>query len=288
MFYSEAVYRTLGDLSINVEFGDEHDLRLNFRVMALANALKVHPIKGIRDIVPINSSLGIYYDPFTISRQKLIACLKEMEQGLDELTEVTSRLFKVPLWYGDPWTRECAAEHGKPYWLESLAELNDVTVEQFIKIHSDSDWWVSAVGWMPACWQAMPLDPAAAMKGGKATSPRSWTPVRTVGTIGRLTTYYPLRAPGGYQPIANTPVDFYDPKMPYPIFEGRPVIPRVSDRHRYVPIDATTYREIRRAYEGGAYEYEVVEELYQVQEYVDRLNAFQKTLAEQESKGGQD
>jgi allophanate hydrolase subunit 1 len=286
MFYSEAVYRTLGDLSINVEFGDEHDLRLNFRVMAFENALRANPIKGIRDIVPINATLGIYYDPLVISREKLIASLKEMEQTLAELIKVPSRLFKVPLWYNDPWSQECAAAHGAPNSLEYLAELNNMTVEEIIRIHSGTVWWVSAVGWMPACWQSMPLEPAAALKGGKYPTPRKWTPKRTIGTIGRLTTYYPTRAPGGYQPIANTPVDFYDPEVPYPIFEGRPVIPRVSDRHRYVPIDEATYWEIRGAYESGTYEYEVVEELYQVQEYVNRITAFQKTLDEQESKGG--
>jgi len=286
MFYSEPLYLTLGDLSINVEFGDEHDLRLNFRVMALENELKVNPIKGIRDIVPINASLGIYYDPLVISRETLIASLKEIEQTLGELTEVPSRLFKVPLWYNDPWSQECAAEHGAPNSLEYLAELNNMTIEQVIQTHSSTDWWVSAVGWMPACWQSMPLDPAAALKGGKYPTPRKWTPTRTVGTIGRLTTYYPTKAPGGYQPIANTPVDFYDPSMPYPIFEGRPVIPRVSDRHRYVPIDEATYWEIRRTYENGTYEYEVVEEPYRIEEYVNRLTAFRKARAEQESEGG--
>ena len=47
MFYKEAVYRPLGDLYLTVEFGDELDLLLNFRVIALDAALKQNAIAGI-------------------------------------------------------------------------------------------------------------------------------------------------------------------------------------------------------------------------------------------------
>jgi len=271
MIYAEAQYKPLGDLYLTVEFGDELSLALNFRVIALDGALKARPLRGVTETIPTNRSLGIVYDPFTVSRQELVARLKELEPQVHTIEELPSRHVTIPIWYDDPWSLECATAHGVPNNVELLAEINAMTVAEVIRTHSGTDHWVSAVGFTPACYQAMPLDPSKALTAPKYQRPRRWTPERILCIAGQLTSFYPIASPGGYQLLGRTPIELYDPRQRNPAFADGPVLPRVGDRHTYVPIDETTYWDIRREVEAGVYEYQIREETYRLQDYLSRL-----------------
>ncbi len=264
MRYDHAVFKPLGDLYLGVEFGDELALRLNFRVIALNTALSANPISGVAETIPTNRSLGIVYDPFIISRGRLEARLREIEKQVGEVEEVPSRHVTIPIWYNDPWSDKCAKAHGAPNNLEFLAEINKMTVEEVVKTHSGTDWWVSAVGFTPACYQAMPLGSTKALTAPKYQRPRKWTPERILCIAGQLTSFYPVRSPGGYQLLGRTPIDLYDPLQRNPAFNDGPVLPRVGDRHTYVPIEESTYWEIRRQVEAGTYTYEIREEMFRI------------------------
>jgi len=264
MIYTRAVYRALGDLYLAVEFGDELRLALNFRVIALDTALKARGVPGVMETIPTNRSLGVVFDPFTISLERLVENLREIETQTGAISELPSRRVTIPVWYNDPWSRECAAAHGAPNNLDYLAELNRMTVEQVIRTHAGTDHWVSAVGFTPACYQAMPLDASKALTAPKYPRPRKWTPERVLCIAGQLTSFYPIASPGGYQLLGRTPVELYDPAQRNPAFREGPVLPRVGDRHTYVPIDEAAYWEIRRQVEAGTYQYEIRDEIFRV------------------------
>jgi len=271
MIYAEAQYKPLGDLYLTVEFGDELSLALNFRVIALDGALKARPLRGVSETIPTNRSLGIVYDPFTVSRQELVARLKDLERQVHTIEELPSRHVTIPIWYDDPWSRECATAHGVPNNVGLLAEINAMTVAEVIRTHAGTDHWVSAVGFTPACYQAMPLDPSKALTAPKYQRPRRWTPERILCIAGQLTSFYPIASPGGYQLLGRTPIELYDPQQRNPAFADGPVLPRVGDRHTYVPIDETTYWDIRREVEAGSYQYQIREETYRLRDYVSQL-----------------
>lgn len=277
MHYAEAIYRPLGDLYLTVEFGDELDLLLNFRVIALDSALKAEPIDGITETIPTNRSLGIVYDPFVISGQRLVARMREIERGMGEISELTSRHLTMPVWYDDPWSQECAAAHGFKNNLEYMAEINNTSVEGIIQAHAGTQWWVSAVGFQPACYQALPLDPAFKVTAPKYPRPRKSTPERILCQAGKLTSFYPVVSPGGYQLLGRTPLDLYDPRQRNPAFADGPVLPRVGDRHTYLPVDETSYWEIRSQCEAGTYVYQIRQETYRLQDYLDRLAAYRQS-----------
>jgi urea carboxylase len=266
----------LGDLYLTVEFGDELDLLLNFRVIALDSALKRNPVDGVTETIPTNRSLGIVYDPFVISRERLVARLKEIGREMGEIQELASRHVTIPIWYNDPWSEECAVTHGFKNNLEYMAELNGTSVEAIIASHAGTQWWVSAVGFMPATYQALPLDPAYKVTAPKYPRPRKSTPARILCQAGKLTSFYPVVSPGGYQLLGCTPIELYDPHQRYPVFKDSPVLPQVGDRHTYRPIDEAGYWEIRKAWEAGTYVYEIREETYRLQDYLDRLAAYRQ------------
>jgi len=84
-----------------------------------------------------------------------------------------------------------------------------------------------------------------------------------------------VASPGGYQLLGIIPIELYDPQLRYPVFAGNPVLPMVSDRHRYIPIDEATYHEIRRQWEAGEYQYDIARETYRVAEYAENVRRAQ-------------
>jgi urea carboxylase len=249
-------FRSLGDLELCVEFGDQLDLALNFTVLALDRALRAAARPGIRETVPTHRSLGVVYDPMLIHRRELEALVEELVTDLPELTEFPSRVVTIPIWYDDPWSRECARAHGVENNIDYLARINHIDRDEVVARHSGVLHWVSAVGFQPSTYQAVPLGEMK-LTGPKYERPRKWTDPGIVCLAGAITSYYPVRSPGGYQLLGRTPIDLFDPHRRNPVFADGPVLPRVGDRHRYVPIDGERYAEIREQVRAGTYEYQI-------------------------------
>lgn len=271
MLYEEPRHLPLGDLYLTVEFGDELSLAQNFRVIGLDLALKENPIRGVTETIPTNRSLGIVFDPLAISGERLSAALRERETGLERLVELPSRLVTIPVWYNDPWSRECALAHGTPNNLDFLGEINGITVAEVIARHSGTDHWVSAVGFQPATYQAIFLDISKAITAPKYERPRRWTPERVLCIAGQITSFYPVESPGGYQLLGRTPIDLYDPDQRNAVFREGPVLPKVCDRHRYIPICEEEYHQIRREVEAGTYEYTIEDGVYRLDDYLENF-----------------
>lgn len=259
MRYERSVHRALGDLALGVEVGDELSLEQSFLVLALQASLLSDRPAGMTELVPTHRTLAVFYDPLVISFQTLSAIIREHEDALETPRELPSRLVEIPIWYGDPWSRECAAQYGVQENLSYLAEINDTTVGGVVAWHTGREHWVSAVGFQPSTYQAIPLDLSDEISAPKYPTPRSSTPGRIVCLAGQLTSFYPFESPGGYQLLGRTPLELYDPSQRLPDFADGPVLPKVGDRHRYVAIEEGEYREIRAQVEAGSYAYRIEE-----------------------------
>jgi urea carboxylase len=264
MSSQSVAFRSLGDLGLCVEFGDQIDLPLNFRVLALDRALKESAVDGVRETVPTHRSLGVIYDPVLISRGDLERLISGLVDDLPVLTEFPSRLITIPIWYDDPWSDACAAEHGVGNNITYLAEVNGITREEVISRHSGTLHWVSAVGFQPSTFQAVPLSEME-LSAPKYERPRKWTDPGIVCLAGVITSYYPVLSPGGYQMLGRTPVDLFDPFQRNPAFADGPVLPRVGDRHRYLPIGGEEYEAIRAEVNAGRYEYQITEGVHRLE-----------------------
>jgi allophanate hydrolase subunit 1 len=129
------------------------------------------------------------------------------------------------------------------------------------------------VGFQPGCYQALPLDPAFSISAPKYPRPRQWTPERILCLAGKITSFYPVRSPGGYQLLGRTPVDLYDPLQRNEVFHNGPVLPIAGERHRYVQIDQAEYHEVRHHVERGDYHYDIQDGAYALDDYLARLEA---------------
>jgi urea carboxylase len=267
MIYDEPKYLPGGDRYLLIEFGNEMNLELNFMAQGLASAIVADGTKGVIETAPSFASMLIHYEPDEIGFADLKTEMARLiaDLGPSDNIELESRLFYFPTVYLDPWTRECVQDYiakiaPKTTDPEFVAELNGLSdVQQFVRVHSGTEYWVASLGFWPGLPFLMPLDPRARLTAPKYNPPRTHTPQGAIGLGGAANSIYPVATPGGYQIFARTPVPIWDPTGRRPAFEGSLCLFRPGDRIKFVPVTREEYDAAEVAVKEERYEYTVVE-----------------------------
>ena len=257
MIFKYPVVRRTGDLSLTIEFGDEVSLEASFRVLALAQQIKIASIPHVVETIPTHRSLGVVVDANAIGTTRLSDILDEEILQALELRSVPSRIVRIPMLYDDFWSTDCAVAHKHENSFSAICRENQISPEEVIERHTGTDHWVGAVGFTPGCTQAFPLDESHIITATKCPVPRTWTYSRIVGLGGRLTAPYTVESPGGYQMLGRTPLDWYDPSRKNSSYGDDITLCRVGDRQRFEAVDLRTYEAIREAVVTGSYEYQI-------------------------------
>lgn len=264
MSHPEPIIRHLGDAYVSIEFSDRFELVENLRVHRLARVLEESSIKGVVEVVASLRSLAVVLDRTATTPRTIEEAIREALGHLDEVTTLRSRLFELPVWYDDPWSKRIAEIYEVQDNLELVAEANGIDVQEAIARHTGTDFWVAAVGFVPGCFWSVALDESKALTAPKYRVPRDRTPSRAVALAGVTTTIYPYPGPGGYQCIGRCAVNVYELGSSNPLFPADGVLVRPGDRHRYVAVDPFEYEETWERVQAGTYEYRVNEEEFDV------------------------
>lgn len=276
MIYEKPVIRTLGDTALNVELGDETSIPLNFRILALDNAVRANPPKGLIETNPQVRSLGVVYNPLTTIRAAMGEFLLDALSSQAEVNELPSRRVTIPAWYDDPWSKECAEAFNVRNNMEYIAEFNNLTKEKVIDWHTGCDYWVTGVGFVPGAFMSYAMDPRKKFGAPLYRTPRTWTYSRLLNFGGNTSTIYPIRTPGGGQLFGRTPINIFEPEQKNAAFKDSPVLARAGDRHRYVAITSQEYYDIRAQVEAGTYSYQIEEGTFDVAGYLKWLRTLGK------------
>ena len=268
MIYERPIFRPLGDCYLGVEFGDEAKLALNFRVLALEALLQRERIAGIIETIPSLRELAIQFDRSLPSHRRLEEVVTALLPGIAESRTLPSRLVNIPVWYNDPWSAELARRFNVENNIEFVARCNDMTVDEVIRTHTGTDYWVVCVGFTPGCYFSRCLDASKWLKAPKYKTPRHFTPARLIALAGFSTGAYPVASPGGYQVIGRLAVDIYEPVPRNKAFPEDGVLLKAGDRLRYYPVDALQYDEIWGAAQRGEFDYDIREEVFDVAGYL--------------------
>lgn len=251
-----------GDRFMLIEFGDELTLELNFFSQSLARATAEEKIAGVIETAPCFSSLLIHYEPDDIGFADLQREMLSLAQtiGAGDDVEVDSRLLYLPAVYLDPWTAAAMAEYREkinpdkkpdPQFIVDLNGLDDV--DQFVRVHSGTEYWCAALGFWPGTPFLMPLDPRCKLTAPKYNPPRTFTPRGTIGMGGGSTAIYPVDGPGGYQIFARTPVPIWDARQRLEQFKSQLWLLQPTDRIKFVPCSVEEFEEVERKVEEGTY-----------------------------------
>ena len=268
MIYEQPVFRPLGDCYLAVEFGDEADLVLNFRVLALQDALQREALPGVIEIIPSFRELGIVFDRFETDYDTLKDAVSQVQKTVAEVKTLPSRLVQLPVWYDDPWSADLARRFDVQKNIDFVAEANGISVDEVIRRHTGTDYWVVCVGFTPGCYFSIPLDASKWLKSPKYKTPRSYTPARLIALAGFSTGAYPVASPGGYQVIGRLAVNIYEPNSKSDVFPDDGVLLQAGDRLRYYNVGALEYDEIWDAAQAGTFKYRITQEEFDVDAYL--------------------
>jgi len=284
--YDTPKFLPAGDKYMLIEFGNVMNLELNFTAQNLAKAIKDHKVKGVYETSPCFASMLVHYEPDEIKFNDLKKELKSLVDSLgpsDDI-EINSRVFSFPTVYLDKWTKECIEDYSnkiakKKSDPELITELNNLeSTEQFVRVHSGTEYWVSAIGFWPGLPFMMALDPRCKLTVPKYNPPRTWTPKGTVGMGGASTSIYPDRLPGGYQIFGIIPVPIWDTKKSFPVFENNICLFQPGDRVKFVPTTYEEFDHVSKKVEDGTYDYNIIEyQKFSVKNYKKWLTTIDQT-----------
>ncbi|ATN36698.1 allophanate hydrolase (plasmid) [Rhizobium sp. ACO-34A] len=241
-----------GDEHLFVECSEEMSLEAFFSSLSVTNGVREAKIKGVTEICPANASFQIKFDPDVIHPDDLLKEVKSIEASAAGGEPVIStRIIEIPVFYNDPWTHETLMRfrerHQEPGStdLEYAARINDYSsVDDFIKAHSGSPWFVSMVGFvsgLPFMYQM--VERQRQIEVPKYLRPRTDTPRLTVGHGGCFGCIYSVRGAGGYQMFGITPMPIYDPTQKTSYLKDFMVFFRPGDIVKFKPVDRDGYEK---------------------------------------------
>jgi KipI family sensor histidine kinase inhibitor len=265
--YDTPKFLPAGDKYMLIEFGNIMNLELNFTAQNLAKAIKNNKVNGVYETSPCFASMIVHYEPEEIKFNDLKNELKSLIESLgpsDDI-EINSRIFSFPTVYLDKWTKECIEDYSnkiakKKPDPELITELNNLeNIDQFVRVHSSTEYWVAAIGFWPGLPFMMALDPRCKLTVPKYNPPRTWTPKGSVGMGGASTCIYPDRLPGGYQIFGIIPVPIWDTKKSFSVFENNICLFQPGDRVKFVPTSYEEFDHVSNKIKDGSYDYNIVE-----------------------------
>jgi KipI family sensor histidine kinase inhibitor len=214
-----------GDTALVVDFGNQVDLNVSAKVLALAGRLNDLKIDGVIETVPTIRSLSIYYEPLAVSPGELERRVADILDHLDEVP-VTGRTCEIPICYDAELAPDLE-------WVAAQCKLDPAEV---IEIHSSRIYHVYMLGFLPGLAYLGDLPPELALP--RRTTPRPRIPAGSLGIGGKLTCIYPMATPCGWHLIGRSPIALWDPAA-----TGGALL-RAGDKVKFSPVSLHAYRRI--------------------------------------------
>lgn len=231
---AEEIY-PLGDQAILIEFGKEIDNTVRGRILSFTKKLEQASFPWMIEYIPAFTTVTIIYDPILLDQASspYHAAKKEICHMLRDNNAIQEEVFRtisIPVCYEDEFAPDLA----------HVAEVNSLSKEEVIAIHTANEYTVYMIGFAPGFpyLGGMPETIACPRK----ENPRGKIPAGSVGIAGGQTGVYPIETPGGWQIIGQTPLALFTPE------KEEPSILKAGDR---VAFTAVSKAEFYRIKEGG-------------------------------------
>lgn len=186
----------LGENAFLIRLSETLDIVANESARAVADSIGSAGIAAVTDVVPANSSVGVYFDRKVTSANEIE---KLLHSHLHDITSVESRTSPrehvIPVVYDGPD-------------LEDVARHCSLRVEEVMEIHSAALYNVFAVGFAPGFAYLGELDSRIAVP--RRIEPRTRVPAGSVAIANAQTAIYPFATPGGWNLVGSTDVRMFD------------------------------------------------------------------------------
>lgn len=235
-----------GSTAILLRFRQEISEEVNNQVIAtkkqLLESIKNGEIYGIDEVVSAYTSLLIYFDPCCISAESLIDFLKNLK--LDKVNQSTSLCLEVPLCYDESFGLD----------LEGVCAHCKCNKDELIALHTSPYYRVFMLGFMAGFPYLGGLD--SRLFTPRLPTPRTSIEAGSVGIADKQTGIYPIKSPGGWNIIAQSPLEFFDKNN-----ETNPTLLKAGMLLKFRAIDRNEFDDIKKqiakkSYKKKIYEYQ--------------------------------
>ncbi|KHF39094.1 5-oxoprolinase subunit PxpB [Halalkalibacter okhensis] len=231
----ERTITRVSETAVVVSFGNEISVDIHEKVKALTKYLEDHSFVGLVEVVPAFTSVTVFYDPILIYQNMketsasdfVCTYLEEAIPLIEKLEEGVARIVEIPVCYGGDFGPD----------LDYVAQYNNLSAEQVVRIHSSGEYLVYMVGFAPGFpyLGGMSLE----IETPRREKPRMEIAQGSVGIAGKQTGVYSLSTPGGWQIIGRTPLDlFLKDKTPPSLLESGDIV-------RFKPITIEEYNDYK-------------------------------------------
>lgn len=221
----------ISETSVMVEFGKEINKEINKKVRTLCAYLKQQPFKGMIEYVPAFSSVSVIYNPLDMNSESPYEVVKTILEDIISKLDFSSmdkeNIVEIPVCYGGEFGQD----------IEYVAKINNIAVDEVIKIHSEGKYLVYMIGFAPG----FPYLGGMSEKiyAPRRQAPRTAIPVGSVGIAGMQTGVYPIETPGGWQLIGRTPLKIFD------INRNPKSLLKAGDIAKFYPISHEEYIKLK-------------------------------------------
>lgn len=201
-----------------VELEAAIDPVINERAILLASRIRARGARGVRDIAPGYSTVGIHYDPLHTDLAALEGAIEQEYARLASLETIAERaVIEIPVTYGGALGPD----------LEAVAAHAGCSMGEVIERHCARTYRVYMLGFVPGFAYMGRVDPSIAAPRRRV--PRERVPAGSVGIAGLQTGVYPVESPGGWQLVGHTTTVMFDASR------DRPSLLAAGDLVRFVP-----------------------------------------------------
>ncbi|MBU8910471.1 MAG: 5-oxoprolinase subunit PxpB [Desulfobacterales bacterium] len=226
--FDKTKYCIAGDRGLLAEYGEGIDQDVNRKVRTMAKSMKENRPKGVVEIIPTYRSLLVVYIPGLTNPYILENFMGQLEERIQGESIPPSKIIEIQVCYGK--------EYGPD--IENVARTNNITIDDVIKIHSESEYLIYMVGFTPG----FPFLGGLSEKlfTPRLETPRLKVPKGSVGIANNQTGVYPIESPGGWQLIGKTPLNLFDPDR------SNPLLYQAGDKIKFTPITEREFEEISK------------------------------------------
>jgi len=188
-----------------VELDAVIDPIVNERAIQLAARIRGRGARGVRDVAPGYSTLGIHFDPLQTDLAALERVIESEFSSLEAMTAIEDRpVIEIPVQYGGALGPDLAG----------VAHYAGCTIDEVIRRHTGCTYRVYMLGFVPGFAYMGRVD--ASIAAPRHRVPREKVPAGSVGIAGMQTGVYPVDSPGGWQLIGHTNAAMFNADREFP------------------------------------------------------------------------
>ena len=221
---AEKTISIAGENALIVYFADKPSAAISTEIATTVKKLQTYLGATLIDLVPSYASLLVIFDPFKTDHQSVRRAINTAIKKINSTPKTSSgSLVTLPVYYSN--------ESGPD--LQRVADTAELSVEEVIAIHQQSEYRVYAIGFAPGFAYLGQVDQRIATP--RLATPRQQVPRGAVAIADQQTAVYPAQSPGGWNLIGLCPILMFDP-------QATPSMPvQVGDQVRFQSIDRATF-----------------------------------------------